>query len=109
MSARDPIAVLSTHEVTNQPPPIADYNLFESDRALKEALRREGGRAAEKEVAAFGTALGTEHAFELGRLANRYPPELKLFDRYGHRIDEVAFHPAYHELMALAIERRVPS
>ena len=109
MPARDPIAVLSTHEVTNQPPPIADYNLFERDRALKEALRREGVAGAEKEAAAFGAVLGCEHAFELGRLANEYPPELKQFDRYGHRIDEVEFHPAYHELMALAIGHRVPS
>ncbi len=109
MPARDPIAVLSTHEVTNQPPPLADYNLFDSDSALKEALHREGGMAAQEEIAAFGAVLGSEHAFELGRLANRHPPELKLFDRYGHRIDEVEFHPAYHELMALAVENRVPS
>ena len=109
MPARDPIAVLSTHEVTNQAPPIADYNLFERDRALKEALRREGGAGAEKKATAFGAALGCEHAFELGRLANKYPPELVQFDRYGYRIDEVEFHPAYHELMALAIEHRVPS
>lgn len=109
MPARDPIAVLSTHEVTNQPPPLADYNLFESDRALREALRREGGGGAEKEAAAFGAALGCEQAFELGRLANKYPPELVQFDRYGHRIDEVQFHPAYHQLMALAVEHGVPS
>ena len=109
MPARDPIALLSTHEVTNQPPPFADYNLYHSDPALKEALHREGGAGAEKDVAAFGAALGTENSFELGRLANKFSPELKIFDRYGQRIDEVEFHPAYHELMALAIEHRVPS
>ncbi|MDH3232507.1 MAG: isovaleryl-CoA dehydrogenase [Alphaproteobacteria bacterium] len=109
MAARNPVSALATHEVTNQPPPLEPYNLYESDPALKEALKREGGKWAETKVRAFGERLGAEDTFELGRLANEYPPELKLFDRYGHRIDEVEFHPAYHHLMALAIENEVPS
>jgi len=109
MAARDPISTLATHEVTNQPPVFEPYNLYDCDPALKEALRREGGKGAEEKVRAFGERLGSEDAFELGRLANEHPPELRLFDRYGHRIDEVEFHPAYHELMALAIEHEVPT
>jgi putative acyl-CoA dehydrogenase len=109
MAARDPISTLATHEVTNQPPPFEPYNLYDGDPALKEALRREGGKSAEEKVRAFGERLGSEEAFELGRLANEHPPELRLFDRYGRRIDEVEFHPAYHELMALAIEHEVPT
>jgi putative acyl-CoA dehydrogenase len=109
MAARDPISALATHEVTNQPPPLEPCNLYDSDPALKDALVREGGKWAVDKVRAFGARLGTEEAFELGRLANAHPPELKLFDRYGHRIDEVEFHPAYHELMALSIENEVPT
>jgi len=109
MASRDPVSVLATHEVTNQPPPLEPYNLYDSDPALKEALNREGGKWAEAKVRAFGERLGAEETFELGRLANEHPPELKLFDRYGHRIDEVEFHPAYHQLMGLAIENEVPS
>jgi len=109
MATRDPISALATHEVTNQPPPLEPYNLYDSDPALREALHREGGKWAEAKVRAFGERLGAEETFELSRLANEHPPELKLFDRYGHRIDEVEFHPAYHQLMALAIESEVPS
>jgi len=109
MAARDPISALVTHEVTNQPPPLEPYNLYDNDLALREALVREGGKWAEKQVRAFGERLGSEDSFELGRLANEHPPELKLFDRYGQRIDEVEFHPAYHELMDLAISDEVAS
>jgi putative acyl-CoA dehydrogenase len=109
MAARDPISMLVTHEVTNQPPPFEPYNLFDGDPALVEAVRREGGKWAEDKIRAFGEQLGSEETVELGRLANEHPPELKLFDRYGQRIDEVEFHPAYHELMALAIEHEVPT
>jgi putative acyl-CoA dehydrogenase len=109
MAARDPISALATHEVTNQPPPFEPYNLYDGDPALKEAVRREGGKSAEAKIRAFGETLGSEEIVELGRLANEHPPELRLFDRYGRRIDEVEFHPAYHELMALAIEHEVPT
>ena len=96
-------AGFETHEVTNQPPPLVDINLFEGDRALSEAVAREGGEWALGELSAFGARLGSAETFELGRLANAYPPVLRTFDRYGRRIDEVEFHPAYHELMALAV------
>ena len=92
-----------THEVTNQPPPLLDVNLFDGDRALGEAVSREGGDWARDALSAFGARLGSAETFELGRLANAYPPVLRVFDRYGRRIDEVEFHPAYHELLALAV------
>lgn len=88
---------LATHEVTNQPDPVA-RDLWESDPALQ---RWAGGdRAA---LAGFGAAAGAEDMREAGRLANRHPPELRLFDRGGRRLDEVAFHPAYHQLMDLGL------
>ena len=96
-------APFETHEVLNQPPPLVDYDLFGSDRALTEAVVREGAGWAIEELGAFGRTLGRAETIEAGRLANAYPPVLRLFDRYGRRIDEVEFHPAWHELMALAI------
>ena len=102
MTARNPVIALATHEVTNQPPPLEDYNLFDHDAPLKEALRREGAAWAEEQARKLGALLGSEHVIRLGRDANRFDPELRTFDRFGHRIDEVEFHPAYHELMELA-------
>jgi putative acyl-CoA dehydrogenase len=96
-------APFETDEVLNQPPPLVDYDLFGSDRALKEAAAREGAEWALDELGRFGRTLGSAETIEAGRLANAYPPVPHLFDRYGRRIDEVEFHPAWHTLMALSI------
>ena len=93
----------TTHEVLNQSPPFEDVNLFTSDRALMEAVNREGGGAAVKRLTAFGQTCGSAAAFERGRLANENPPRLKPFDGKGHRLDIVEFHPAYHECMAVSV------
>jgi putative acyl-CoA dehydrogenase len=93
----------TTHEVLNQSPPFEDVNLFTSDRALTEAVNREGGGAAVKRLTAFGGVCGSAAAFERGRLANDNPPRLKPFDSKGRRLDVVEFHPAYHELMATSV------
>ncbi len=92
---------LATHEVTNQPPPLVDYNAFTSDRALQDALEREGGSWGSDRLTEYGAIAGGE-LIEVGFVANENPPRLKTFDRYGHRIDEVHFHPAWHRAMALA-------
>ena len=92
-----------THEVANQPSPLADYDLFASDRALAEAVAREGAAWAEVRLSAFGRTLGSPEVIEAGVLANRNPPVLHAFDRFGHRRDEVEFHPAWHALMRLAV------
>ena len=96
------------HHSTNQPPPLEGYDLFTENRPLVEALRREGGGAHEKRCAEFGQRCGGE-PLELGRLANEYPPVLRTRDRFGERIDEVEFHPAWHELLGLAVENGVHS
>jgi len=93
---------------TNQPPPLAGYNLYEQDAALGEGVRREGGSAWEKEVVAFGQALGGE-PLEWGRLANDHPPVLRTHDRYGERIDEIEFHPAWDSLLRLGLDTRLHS
>src|SRR5690349_5272028 len=89
-----------THAVENQAPPLAPYDLWATDRALQEAVKREGGIWAERELAAYGPVAGGE-LMELGFAANENKPKLKAFDRYGHRIDEVEFHPAWHRIMQL--------
>jgi putative acyl-CoA dehydrogenase len=93
----------TTHEVLNQSPIFENVNLFTSDRALMEAVNREGGGAAVKRLTAFGEACGSVAAFERGRLANENPPRLKTFDSKGRRLDLVEFHPAYHECMAMSV------
>jgi putative acyl-CoA dehydrogenase len=98
---------LSTHEVLNQPPPLEDYSLYETDTALREGMAREGGGGFEAELRAFGALVGRAESFALGRQANRFAPELRTHDRFGHRIDEVEFHPAWHAVMRLAMEHRV--
>src|ERR671912_175002 len=92
-----------THEVTNQPPPLEGYDVFGADAALVEAVEREGAGWAADDLHALGRLAGSPEAIGWGFDANRNPPELHTHDRYGHRIDEVAYHPAYHELMRVAV------
>jgi putative acyl-CoA dehydrogenase len=98
------IIAAATHEVLNQPPALVDYNLFCCDRALGEALDREGAGWARPRVEEFGRLVGTEEAIRWGFQANEFPPILRTHDRFGNRIDEVEFHPAWHELMRLSVE-----
>jgi putative acyl-CoA dehydrogenase len=91
------------HEVTNQPPPLVNYNLFESDLPLRESLEREGAWWAHHMVHDLGRRAGTEEAIAWGFQANANAPQLHTHDRFGHRIDEVEFHPTWHRLMEVAI------
>ena len=91
-----------THEVLNQVPPLVGHDVAQ-DTTLLEGLRREGAGWAEEELHELGRLAGTEQAIDWGRQANANPPVLRTHDRYGHRIDEVAFHPAWHELMTVGI------
>jgi putative acyl-CoA dehydrogenase len=90
-------------EAFNQPPPLVDYNLFESDAVLKESLEREGAAWAQDMVNELGGLAGTQQAIDWGFQANANPPKLRTHDRFGDRIDEVEFHPAWHELMKVAV------
>ncbi|MEU1889967.1 acyl-CoA dehydrogenase family protein [Streptomyces pristinaespiralis] len=97
----------STHTVTNQPPPLVGYDVFTADRALAEAVDRhvaaEAGDAAREELSGLGRAAGSAEAQEWGAQADGNPPRLRTHDRYGHRIDEVDFHPAWHRLLDRAV------
>ncbi|MDO3705138.1 acyl-CoA dehydrogenase family protein [Micromonospora sp. C28SCA-DRY-2] len=93
---------MTTHEVINQVPPLVGYDAAD-DPALLDGLQREGAGWAAAELHELGRLGGGEAAIEYGRLANDHPPVLRTHDRYGHRIDEVEFHPAWHELMRTAV------
>jgi len=95
----------ATHDVFNQAPPLEGYNVFGSDRVLVEALRREGAEWAEDEARELGEICGRADVIARGVQANENPPRLRTHDRFGNRIDEVEFHPAWHELMRLGISR----
>ena len=94
----------NTHEVENQPQPLENYNLYLADTALQSAVEREGASWAFSDLIAFGELAGQRESIERGFQANKYQPELRTHDRYGHRIDQVDFHPSYHQLMTTAIE-----
>ncbi|OOY31675.1 acyl-CoA dehydrogenase family protein [Thioclava sp. F36-6] len=101
MTTPDPRADLPTHRVENQPPARGDVDLYATDAPLREAVARAGGQA--EGLSDYGQTLGTTEMREAGRDANRYLPELRLFDMGGRRLDEVRFHPAYHRFMEAGI------
>lgn len=95
---------MPTHEVTNQAPPLLGFNHAEIP-VIDDALRRAHLPGdARREIHDLGALAGTAASIELGDLAEEHPPVLKTHDRYGHRIDEVTYTPAYHRLMGIAVE-----
>ena len=104
-----PLASLPTHEVTNMPPHLGDQDLWANDAALREGVAREGAGWAGDKLAAFGEVAGAAQIFAKADRANRHVPEIRPFDRYGMRINQVEFDPSYHDLMAVAIENELPS
>ena len=96
----------ATHDVFNQAPPLVDYDAAD-DPALLDGLVREGGGWALEEVHELGRLTGSAQAQDWGRQANENPPVLHTHDRYGHRVDQVEFHPAWHELMNVAVSHGI--
>src|SRR5665213_3245969 len=90
-------------DTSNQPPPLEPYNLFTSDIVLREAVKREQANWADNGLTTLGSTLDKPEVIKLGFDANKFAPQLKTLDRYGHRLDEVEFHPAWHELLAIAL------
>jgi putative acyl-CoA dehydrogenase len=93
----------ATHEVRNQAPPLVGHDVFTADVALTEAVTRYGAGAAAPELAALGRLAGSADAQRWAAEANAFPPVLRTHDRYGNRLDEVDFHPSWHELMRAAV------
>src|SRR5215211_6155703 len=99
LTARPP-PHFATHEVANQRPPLFPHDVFSDNKPLAEALEREGEGWAAEDAAELGREAGGD-PMRWGREANDHPRRLVTHDRYGHRIDEVEFHPSYHALMAM--------
>jgi len=109
MPVRSPITHLATHEVTNQPPLLEDFNPFETDLALKEVITNSDAAKFAEKLTRFGEQVGSTKMQEWAVQANENPPQHKPYDRYGHRIDEVEFHPAYHALMDFGLTSEICS
>lgn len=96
-----------THSVTNQPPPLIGHDVYTADKALVAAVERHTDPAAldevRSELAALGRTSGSAQVQEWGTQANENPPKLRTHDRYGHRVDEVDFHPAWHRLLGKGV------
>lgn len=93
----------TTHEVTNQVPDLADFNLYAADTVLQEAVVREGAAAARQALSEYGSELGRADIIALAREADRVPPQMHAFDRQGHRVDTVQFHPAWHQFLRMGV------
>ena len=101
--------IASTHSVTNQPRPLQGHNLYAGDAALREAVARNGGHWGEDDLQRYGEVCGRPEWIERGFQANAHKPEFDSHDRIGNRIDQVNYHPAYHQLMQLALSEGLHS
>ena len=97
----------ATHAVTNQVPPFENVNLFETNAALRDAVRFNAPALATDSLSTLGTLAGSAEMQRHARLANLHTPVLHSHDRFGHRIDEVEFHPSYHALLGAALQHRL--
>jgi putative acyl-CoA dehydrogenase len=106
---REGAAPWQTHTVFNQVPPLEGVDVFSSNLPLVDAVEREGAGWISERASALGRLVGGEPQQQWGRLANENRPVLRTHDRYGNRIDEVEFHPAWHQLMKLGVEHELHS
>ena len=93
----------ATHEVLNQTPRLENFNTYDADVALQEAVLREGGAMLEDGIRQHGLRCGSAEVIEWGFEANRFPPQFHSHDRTGVRTDQVDYHPSYHHLMKMAL------
>lgn len=100
---------MKTHEVLNQVPAFENINLYETDRLLTGLVEKSGAGWAVPQLKSYGEKLGSPEWIEKGYLANRHTPVFHSHDRFGNRTDFIEFHPAYHDIMALAIQFKTHS
>lgn len=103
------MSVFHTHDVVNQPKPLENRNIFTDNAALVDATKWTGADWVTPQAQALGATLGTPRAAQWAVEANDNEPRLRTHDRYGNRIDEVDYHPAWHEFMSLAVNNGVHS
>ena len=94
---------MGTHEVANQAPPLLDYDAYLADPVLRQAVEREGGGWGHEEIGSFARLVTSAEVYHWGFEANVNEPVLHTHDRFGHRRDEVEYHPAWHSLMAVSV------
>jgi len=104
-----PEPLAQTHEVFNQARALENYNAYDNDTALREAVRRHGAGWAEDKLSAHGAKTGSAEVIEWGFLANEHKPQFFSHDRQGYRVDFVKYHEAYHRLMTLGLEAGIHS
>ncbi|WP_290537804.1 acyl-CoA dehydrogenase family protein [Alcanivorax sp.] len=104
-----PEPLAQTHEVFNQARALENYNAYDNDTALREAVRRHGAGWAEDKLSAHGAKTGSAEVIEWGFLANEHKPQFFSHDRQGYRVDFVKYHEAYHRLMTLGLESGIHS
>jgi len=92
----------ATHEVFNQHEPLVDVNLFDGNSAMQDALKFNAPSLDTAPLKALGALAGSADMQQHARLANVFTPQLKSHSRFGHRVDQVEFHPSYHALMTAA-------
>ncbi|MBI2435905.1 MAG: isovaleryl-CoA dehydrogenase [Candidatus Hydrogenedentes bacterium] len=107
MAIEETSSPYQTHEVLNQPPPLEKYNPYAADTVLREGVKREGAAWADADLLAFGQQTGQADFIKLGFLANTCTPVLRTHDRFGHRLDVIEYHPAWHELMRAGVQQGV--
>jgi len=100
---------MQTHEVFNQVPPLNSINFFEADQVLKDLLAKQDTKWGLERLNKYGALMGQAEWIKKGFVANKQHPVFHSHDAYGHRIDEIEFHPAYHELMAIATKYEIPA
>ena len=103
------VSQTGTHAVENQAPPLAPYNVFDSDQPLREAVERENGGWGIDRLRDTGELAGSPDAIAHSERAERNEPVLRTHDRYGNRIDEVELDPSWHWCLRQAIEREIHS
>ncbi|CAM4394266.1 Acyl-CoA dehydrogenase [Bordetella tumbae] len=103
------MSTFQTHIVGNQVAPLQDYSLYDTDIVLRQAVQREGAAAWDAALREHGAWLGRAHTLEAGEQANRYSPRWVGYDRNGHRVDQVEFNVAWHELLSGIVARGLHS
>jgi len=80
-----------------------------ADPVLKEALAREGAGWSLEQMDEYGHRMSSAEVYAWGFQANRNTPVLHTHDGYGHRADQVEFHPSWHSLLDLAVSHGLHS
>jgi len=98
-----------THAIKNMPSVLENYNTYKQDQALIDAVGANGGGWSEDDLSRFGSLCGSEELIAWGAQANENKPTLHTHSRQGTRIDEIHFHPSYHQLMEVSTREGIHS